>query len=129
MANHKGSEGHVKIGANIIAELKSWTLSQSANTIDDSNLSDAWATKKSGQKAWNGSLECFWDETDTTGQGALTVGAEVSIAMYPEGAAVGATYLSGSAIVTSIENSAAIDGMVEASFSFEGNGALSEATA
>lgn len=128
MANHKGSEGTVKIGANTIAEIKAWSISESANTIDDSNLNDQWATKKSGQLSWSGSVECFWDETDTTGQGALTAGAEVTGNFYPEGAVTGDTYYTGSMIVTSIERSAAIDGMVEVSFSFEGNGALTEST-
>lgn len=128
MANHKGSEGSVHSGANAVAELKGWSLSQSANTIDDSNLSDTWASKKSGQQSWSGSCEAFWDETDTTGQGTFTVGAEVTLNLYPEGAASGATYWTGLAIITSIENSGAIDGMVEANFSFEGNGALTEST-
>lgn len=128
MANHKGSEGTVKIGtADLIAELKSWSLSQSANTIDDSTIGDAWATKKAGQKSWSGSVETFWDETDAA-QTALTIGAEVTLNMYPEGATSGDTYWTGSAIVTSIENSGSIDGIVEASFSFEGNGALTEST-
>jgi len=128
MANHKGSEGSVYVGANAIAELKEWSLSQSANTMDESELSDTGATKKPGQQSWSGSGGCFWDETDTTGQGALTVAAEVTLNLYPEGNTSGDTYKTGSAIVTSIEESGAIDGMVEASFSFEGNGALTETT-
>jgi len=128
MANHKGSEGTVKIGTDdLVAELKSWSLSQSANTIDDSTIGDTWATKKAGMNSWSASVECFWDETDAA-QTALTIGAEVTANLYPEGATSGDTYWSGSAIVTSIENSSAIDGMVEASFSFEGNGALTEST-
>lgn len=128
MANHKGSEGHVAIGANTIAELKSYSLSRSVNTIDDTTLSDTWTTKKPGTQSWSGSVECFWDETDTTGQGALTEGAEVTLNMYPEGATTGDTYWTGSALVTAIENSGSIDGMAEASFSFEGNGALTTTT-
>lgn len=128
MSNHKGSEGTVKIGTDdLTAELKSWSLSQSANTIDDSSISDEWMTKKTGQKSWSGSVETFWDETDAA-QTALTVGAEVTLNMYPEGSTSGDTFWSGSAIVVSIENSGAIDGMVEASFSFEGNGILTEDT-
>lgn len=129
MANHKGSEGDVKVGAVSIGELKGWSMSVSANTIDDSVLSDLWATKQSGQLSWTGSAECFWDELDTTGQGALTIGAVITLNMYPEGATTGDIYFTGSAIVTSIERSGEIDGIVGVSFSFEGNGILTQSTA
>ena len=126
MSNHKGSDGTVKIGTDdLVAELKSWSLSQSVNTIDDSTIADAWATKKAGQKSWSGSVDAFWDEVDAA-QTALTIGAEITLNVYPEGDVSTNIFWSGTAIVTSIENSGAIDGMVEASFSFEGNGALTE---
>lgn len=128
MPNHKGKEGTVGIAAaDLDGELKSWSLSQAANTIDDSVLTDDWATKKSGQLSWTGSCEAFWDEDDA-GQTALTIGAEVTLNFYPEGNTTGLVRKTGSAIVTSIEESAAIDGMVEVAFSFEGNGILTEDT-
>ena len=122
MADHKGSEGHVTIAGGIVANLKDWSCSQSGNTIDSSELTDTWKKIKSGQLSWSGSLSCNWNEADATGQNLLVVGAELAVVFLMEGA-LGST-LTGSAIVTSIENSAAIDGMVEASFSFEGNGEL-----
>ena len=128
MANHAGSEGTVHVGANAIAEIKGWPLSESANIIDDSEIGDAWKTKKAGSKEWNGSIDCFWDETDTNGQVAMTMGASITLNLYPEGATTGDTYYTGSAIITGISRSAAVDGMVEVSFTFEGNGALTEST-
>ena len=79
--------------------------------------------------SFSGSLDCFWDETDTTGQGALTVGASVTLALYPEGEAVGATFYSGTALVTGVSRTASFDGMVEASISVQGTGALTSDTA
>ena len=35
MANHKGSEGTVKVGANAVAEIKSYSLTETADTIED----------------------------------------------------------------------------------------------
>ena len=129
MANHKGSEGSVYVGAVAVGELKSWSISVSANTIDDSVLTDVWSTKQAGQNSWSGSCECFWDELDTTGQGALTIGASVTMNFYPEGNTTGDVYFTGSAIVTSIERSTSIDEMVSVSFSFDGNGILTQSTA
>ena len=128
MSNHTGSEGTVKIGTDTLAEIKSFSIEESADTIEDTTLGDTARTFKSGLTGWSGSLECFWDETDTNGQGALTVGAEVTLNVYPEGAASTDKYFTGSGIVTGISRQASLDGMVEASFSFQGNGALTLGT-
>ena len=128
MSNHTGNEGTILVGANVVAEIRSWSLDVSANIIDDSELADAWKTKKAGSKEWSGSIECFWDETDTLGQGAMDEGAEVTLNLHPEGNITGDTFYTGSAIITGVNRSAGVDGMVEVSFNFEGNGALTEST-
>lgn len=128
MANHKGSEGAVYVGANAVAEIRSWSIQESANIIDDTEIGDAWKTKKFGTKEWNASIDVYWDETDTNGQGALAITDEVTLNLYPEGNASTDTYYTGSAIVTGITRNAAVDGMVEASITLEGNGALTEST-
>lgn len=129
MANHTGSEGVVKVGANTIAEIKNFSINESADTIEDTTIGDTSRTFKPGLKSWDGSLECYWDELDTTGQGALTVGSEVTLNLYPEGATTGDTYYTGSAIVTKIDIKVPTGGMVDCSFSFKGNGALTKGTA
>ncbi len=129
MANHKGSEGVVQVGSNDIAEIRGWSLNESAGTMDDSNLNDEWETHKAARKAWDGQFDAFWDETDTNGQQAMTIGAEVTLNLRPEGAvATGKTFFTGSAIITGKSKSAQIDGIVEQSFTFKGNGALTEST-
>ena len=128
MATHKGSEGTVKVGANAVAEVRSFSISSTADTIEDTTMGDAARTYKPSLTSWSGSVEVYWDETDTTGQVALTVGAEVTLNVYPEGSTSGDTYLSGSAIVTGLTVNSSFDGMVEASISIQGNGALTTGT-
>lgn len=128
MANHKGSEGVVHSGANAIAEVRSWSLSESGDVIEDTELADAAKTFQSGSTEWEGSVDCFWDETDTTGQTTLAVGSAITLNLYPEGAASADTYYTGSAIIVGAARQASNDGMVEASYSFKGAGALSETT-
>jgi len=128
MANHKGSEGVVKIGANTISEVKDWSLSETADTIEDTTMGDVARTRKPSLTSASGSLSCFWDETDTNGQIALQAGTEVALALYPEGATTGDYFASVSAIITSQDASASMDGMVEATFSWESNGAVTWAT-
>jgi predicted secreted protein len=91
-------------------------------------MGDTARTYKSSLTSFSGSLDVFWDETDTSGQGALTIGSEVTLNVYPEGDTSGDTYYSGSAIVTGVSRSASFDGLVEASISVQGTGALTSTT-
>jgi hypothetical protein len=127
-ANHKGSEGLVHVGTSAIAELRGWEYNESAAAIDDTILTDTWETRQTGNKHWTGSATAWWDETDTNGQEVLTIGAGVTLKFYMEGTGTGATYKTGSAIVTGIRQSAAINGIVEKNFTFEGAGALTQTT-
>jgi predicted secreted protein len=128
MATHKGSEGTVKVGSNAIAEIRSYSIEESADTIEDTSMGDSARTYKASLTQFSGSIDVFWDETDTSGQGALDVGSEVTLNFYPEGDTSGDTYYSGSAIVTGVTRTGSFDGMVEASISVQGNGALTEST-
>jgi hypothetical protein len=53
----------------------------------------------------------------------------VTVKFYPEGATTGDKYYTGTALVTGISRSASVDGMVDASYSLKGTGALTLATA
>jgi hypothetical protein len=64
-------------------------------------------------KGWFGSFDGGWDDTDTLGQGVLTVGAIVTLNLYPEGGTTGDIYWTGCAIITSISYNTAFDGIVE----------------
>ncbi len=131
MATHVGKEGIVKIGANTVAELNGWELSETAEEVEDSELSDEWKTYKSGTdivKEWTASMSCWWDETDTTGQQALTLGASVTLNLYPEAAGSGATYQTGTAIVTERGMTIEKGGVTSRSISVRGTGALTETT-
>jgi hypothetical protein len=133
MATHTGSEGTVKItpsggSETAVGEIRSYTLESSAEVIEDTALGDADRTYKVGLKTFTGSMELFFDETDSA-QPSLDVGAEITFHVYPEGSDVsGDTYYEGSAIVTGRTITASFDGMVEMSVTVQGSGALTEAT-
>ena len=128
MATHKGSEGTVKVGSNAVAEIRSYSLEESADTLETSSMGSTARTYKSSLTSFSGSIDVFWDETDTSGQGALTIGSEVTLNVYPEGDTAGDVYYTGSAIVTGVSRSASFDGLVEASVSVQGTGALTSTT-
>lgn len=128
MATHKGSEGVVKVGSNTVAEVRDWSFTITSDTTEDTVMGDTARSYKPTLISASGSISAYWDETDTTGQGALTAGSEVTLNLYPEGDASGDTYYTGSVIITEEGATAAFDGMVEASFSWTANGSFSSTT-
>lgn len=128
MATHKGSEGVVKVGSNTVAEVRDWSITISSDTVEDTTMGDSARTYKPSLTSASGSISAYWDETDTTGQGAMTAGSEVTLNLYPEGDTAGDTYYTFSAIITEEGASASFDGMVEASYSFSANGAVTTTT-
>ena len=128
MATHTGSEGTVKVGANAIAEIRSFSIEESADTLEDTTMGDTARTYKPSLTTYTGTIDVLWDETDTNGQNALTIGASVTLNLYPEGDASGDTYYTGAAIVTGRTINSSFDGLVEMSISVQGNGALTQTT-
>lgn len=128
MAIHKGAEGTVHVGTDAVAEIRSYSVEETADTLETTSMGDAARTHLASLTSFSGSLDVYWDEADTA-QIALTVGTSVTIKFYPEGTASSAKYYSGTAIVTGVSRSASFDGLVEASISVQGTGALTLATA
>ena len=126
MAVHKGSEGTVKVGVNGILEVRSYSIEESADTLETSTMGDTARTYVPSLTTFTGSVDVYWDETDTNGQGALSIGAAVTLNVYPEGDSSTDTYYTGSAIVTGVTRTASFDGLVEASITLQGTGALTE---
>ena len=128
MAVHKGSEGTVKVGSNTVAEITGFSFDETADTIETTALSNTARSYVSDYVTFSGTVDCMWDETDTSGQGAMTVGSTVTLNLYPEGGASSATYYTGSAVITSISRANAMGSVVTASFSFQGANELTSAT-
>lgn len=129
MAVHKGSEGVVKVGSDTVAEVTGFSFDETSDTIESTALSNTARSYVADYVTFSGTVDCMWDETDTSGQGAMTVGSTVTLNLYPEGSGSGATYYTGSAIITSISRANAMGSIVTASFSFQGSNALTSATA
>lgn len=125
MANHTGSEGTVKAGGVAIAELRSFDINISTDTTEDTVIGDTWKTHKVTQSEWDGTIDVFWDELDTTAQGLLQVaGASLAFVFGPEGATTGDMAYTGTGLVVGITNKTTHNGMVEATFKVKGTGAL-----
>ena len=124
MASYKGCEGLVKVGTNTIAEVRSWSLTETTGILDASALGSCAKVKKAGMTDGTGSVTCLWDDTDTTGQGAMTNGAEVELNLYPKGATTGSAFVTFQAIITTAGVSGSFDGLVEKTFDYEATGTI-----
>ena len=133
MATHAGHTGSVKAvttggTAAAVAEVKDWSMETTANLADDTVLGDAWTSQKLTTKSWSTTLNCIWDPADAA-QEDFEEGAIVDVELYPYGDTSGNTKWSGTGIVASVSKSAAADGLVEASFSITGTGAMTPGSA
>jgi len=133
MATTTGSSGVVKVATSggsvaVVGEVRSYTFDGGSDPIEDSVMGDSARSYKAGLKTNTLTVECYWDEADAP-QGVLDERASVDFELYPTGTGTGETYFSGGGIVTSRSITASFDGMVEASFSIQCSGAVTEATA
>ena len=128
MATPVGTSGVDKVGTDTVAEVTGFTIDQSNDTVEDTTLTDTSKTYKVLRSDATGTIECHWDETDSSGQGALTIGASVTLNLYPEGSDSADTYYTGSAIVTSLSQSVTLDGVISRTINVQFSGGVSVST-
>lgn len=133
MATTKGSSGVVKLavsGGSVAAmgEIRSFTLDETADTIEDSVMGDSARTYVSSLTTATLSVDVYWDDADAV-QLVMDAAADLDWELYPTGTGAGEKYYSGSGILTSKSLTASFDGMVEGSFALQVSGAVTEATA
>jgi len=133
MASYEGSNGSVKVldgtgTLTAIAQVRSWNISHSRDTVEDTSMGDSFRTHKKGLQSWSGSMDIIFDDAEAAEvQTSLNPNTDTVITAewYPD-ASVVATKFSGTIIVTEYAVTASYDGLVTASVSFSGTGALSQ---
>lgn len=127
MSTYNGKLGTVEVGAVAVGEVTDFSYTDSAVVTPDPALGDDWQTNKSGTKSWGGSVNANFDHGDTLGQGALAIGSEVTLNLYPQDSAAGGRKRSGSVIINSIAvTNSGNDGIVSVAFAFTGNGTATD---
>ena len=124
MATVSGNNGEVKIGTDAVAEVKSFDITETDNIIEDTAMGDSAKTFVSGLNEASGTITCHFDKSDSTGQEAMTVGASVTLNLYPEGDSIGNREITMTALITSVGVSETINEVVERSFGFTVTGAV-----
>ena len=129
MASITGNNGVISQGANVVAELRSYSIDVTADTIETSVMGNDSRVYVKGMSSWSGSADVYWDAShwSTLGwnpavTGTTEVGkAAVAIKIYPEG--TGSNW-NGNIVITGYSVSASMDGLIEATVSFQGSGPL-----
>ena len=128
MATHLGKEGTVQVGSNAIAEIRSFSVDETIDVVEDTSMGDSAKTYLASIKDFSGTIDVLFDETDTNGQTALSVGSSVTVNFAPEGTTTGDVKLTGTAIVTGKSVSSSFDGLVESTITIQGTGGLTTGT-
>lgn len=131
---YSGTNGVAKFdvgdSATTIASVISFSLSQTGDTIETTAMGNTARTYLPGLTTATASLELYFVDGDAA-QAALFSGpgaAAATLELYPSGDGSTGVKLSGEAIITSHEVSAANDGAVTASVSAQFTGAVTSTT-
>jgi predicted secreted protein len=136
MAILTGNNGVLKLDATVggavatIAAVRNFSVELTSDTIETSTMGVDVRTYVKGMSSWSGSADIYYDPAASTGHLAVhtvlnpTSGTVGSSTLTFEGyLADTAGKFSGEVIVTGFTINSAMDGMVEASISFQGSGA------
>ena len=131
MATLTGNNGVVKIDnaggtPTTVAEVRNFSVDMTSDTIETTVMGTDQRTYVKGLSSWSGSADIYFD-TGTFGNiaalnpTAISVGAApITIELYLDTAS---KKLSGECIITGYTVNTSMDGLVEASISFQGSGA------
>ena len=111
-----------------VAEVRSFTVDQEQATVETTKMGDTSRTYLPSLGQFSGSMDVFFRDNDTAANALFAgIGAgAATVEIYPSGVSTGIK-LSGEIIVTGHSVTSNFDGMVEASISFQGSGALTKA--
>ena len=123
MATYHGNDGQVLIGANAILEITDFEYTVESTLAEDSAQGDAARTFIAGKSGATGTINCWQDSDDSTGQALMDPGDSAVLLLHPEGTGSGLVEYSVPAIINSATISSEHESIVSVSFSFTRNGA------
>jgi predicted secreted protein len=132
MATLTGNDGQVVVGSTTLAATRNWSIEMTADTIETSVMGTDVRTYVAGMSSFSGSADIYFDPSEFDGAESTfnptsgLVGASgIAVKLYVKQDASNDTVFTGNVIVTGYTVNSSLDGMVEASISFQGTGASS----
>lgn len=137
MALLTGNNGAVTIGSTAIAAVRSFSVEITRDTIETSVMGTDVRTYVNGLSSFSGTADIYFDPSEFDGAestfnptAGLVGAAGVAVKLYIEQNYSGTSdyAFTGDVIVTGYTVNSSMDGMVEASISFQGTGATAFST-
>jgi len=119
MAEISGINGRV-ILTNGETSVHSWTLSYAGDVLETTDFDDSTGGRSyiAGLTGWTGSYDCFWDSGNTTIPGST------GTIKLQTGASTSSDLFTGAIIITGMDVTTPVDGIVTQTYTFQGSGTL-----
>jgi len=117
MTTATGNSGSLDFGGSAITELKTWSLEEAAEQIDDTAMGDTNKTAKAGLPSASGTIEVHFDNADSV-QESMDAGASGVLILYPKGNTTGQPRITLTVQITGRSTSGAIDEILPQSFNY-----------
>lgn len=127
MAAIVGNDGVLSLDGYTVAQLRSYSIDTTSDTIETTVMGNDSRTYVKGLSTYTGSADVYWQAAHfaniTNGNPTDGSVGDSTVAMiaYPQG--TGGNW-HGNIIITGYSVSGSMDGLVEATISFQGSGAL-----
>jgi predicted secreted protein len=136
MAIITGNDGKVRIGSTDLAAVRNFSIELTADTIETSTMGTDVRTYVKGMSTWSGSADIYFEDSEfgviyanICDTATHAVGDPTStIKLVLQDGASNDKWFSGNIIVTGTTVNSSMDGLVEASISFQGSGDLTFTT-
>jgi predicted secreted protein len=133
MATLTGNNGIVSVAGSPLAAVRSFSVETTRDTIETSVMGTDVRTYVNGMSSYSGSADIYFDPSEFDGAestfnptAGLVGGQPINVKFYVDYAAGSGndSVFNGSAIITGYTVNSSMDGMVEASISFQGSGVV-----
>jgi len=130
MATIYGNNGEIKISSTAVGEVKSWSLTISRDTIEDTSMGDDSKTFVYGKASASGTIEVHFDDDDSaqgTLRDAVLNGTTVALDLFTnDSSTTGTDYYSLTALITSQDVSVEMDSIESRTYNFTSAGAVTK---
>ena len=130
MATLVGNDGQVTIAGQAVVSTRNFSVDMTSDTIETSTMGTDVRTYVKGMSSWSGSADIYFDTSDTqsdfllAGSTSTVGGTPVAVKFYIDQDASNDVVLYGNGIITGYSVSSSMDGLVEATISFQGSGPI-----
>lgn len=131
MATIVGNDGQVTIAGQAVVSTRNFSVDMTSDTIETTTMGVDVRTYVKGMSSWSGSADIYFNTDDyqanviiTSTSAALIGSAPIGVKFYLDQEDATDVVLYGNGIITGYSVSSSMDGLIEATISFQGSGPI-----